>query len=227
MSDKNITVEVGERLREARAARGLTLRQLAEATTYAETTISGVENGQHKPSERFLRDMVMAMGLNIHWLMVGHGEMFDIAAAGNSKVLIFDHLESLRAETVELQDELSLAAARVKFIGARIDDIEQLVGGQVKPILDGKIIPDAKTLVLTSDDQKLTSGDMQPVLSKLMQRLRSATAVRGQKVALANELGVHRQCVTDWLSGRKEPGGKITLRLLRWVESWEQKQKSK
>ena len=74
---------------------------------------------------------------------------------------------------------------------------------------------------LTSKAYSLTSNDMQPVLPKLIQRLKRATEGRGRKSELAAWLGVHRQCVTDWLSGKQEPGGEITLKLLRWVEQQE------
>jgi len=76
---------------------------------------------------------------------------------------------------------------------------------------------------LTNKVYSLTSSGVQPVLPKLIGRLKNATSERGQKIALAKWLGVHRQCVTDWLSGKQEPGGEITLRLLKWVEQQERK----
>lgn len=80
---------------------------------------------------------------------------------------------------------------------------------------------DAEKSDLTIKADSLTSIDVQPVLPKLIERLKNATSDRGQKTALAKWLGVHRQCVTDWLSGKQEPGGEITLRLLKWVEQQE------
>jgi DNA-binding transcriptional regulator YiaG len=74
---------------------------------------------------------------------------------------------------------------------------------------------------LTKKADSLTNDGVQPVLPKLIQRLRRATEARGSKSELATWLGVHRQCVTDWLSGKQEPGGEITLRLLHWVEQQE------
>jgi DNA-binding transcriptional regulator YiaG len=74
---------------------------------------------------------------------------------------------------------------------------------------------------LTNKASSLTSEVVKPVLPKLIERLKRATATRGKKSALAEWLGVHRQCVTDWLSGKQEPGGEITLRLLQWVEQQE------
>jgi len=74
---------------------------------------------------------------------------------------------------------------------------------------------------LTNKADSLTTGDVQPVLPKLIKRLRRATEARGKKSELADWLGVHRQMVTDWLSGKQEPGGETTLRLLHWVEQQE------
>jgi transcriptional regulator with XRE-family HTH domain len=76
---------------------------------------------------------------------------------------------------------------------------------------------------LTDKADSLTTDGVQPVLPKLIQRLKRATEARGSKSELAARLGVHRQCVTDWLSGKQEPGGEITLRLLHWVEQRERK----
>jgi transcriptional regulator with XRE-family HTH domain len=74
---------------------------------------------------------------------------------------------------------------------------------------------------LTIEANTLTTENVQPVLPKLIQRLKRATEERGKKVELAEWLGVHRQMVTDWLSGKQEPGGEITLQLLHWVEQQE------
>jgi transcriptional regulator with XRE-family HTH domain len=55
-------------------------------------------------------------------------------------------------------------------------------------------------------------------LPRLIERLNRATQARGSKAELAAWLGVHRQMVTDWLTGKQKPGGEITLQLLHWVE---------
>lgn len=78
---------------------------------------------------------------------------------------------------------------------------------------------------LTNKADSLTFTGMKPVLPKLIERLKRATAERGKKSELAIWLGVHRQCVTDWLSGKQEPGGEITLKMLRWVEQQERQPK--
>lgn len=54
-------------------------------------------------------------------------------------------------------------------------------------------------------------------------RLKKATAQRGNKTVLAKFLGVPLASVSQWLSGKREPGGEITLKMLRWVEQQERK----
>jgi len=80
-------------------------------------------------------------------------------------------------------------------------------------------------MLLTNKASSLTSEGVKPVLPKLIERLKRATAMRGKKTALAKWLGVHRQCVTDWLSRKQEPGGEVTLLLERWVQSQEEGQR--
>jgi DNA-binding transcriptional regulator YiaG len=74
---------------------------------------------------------------------------------------------------------------------------------------------------LTIKADSLTNDLVKPVLPKLIERLKRATEARGSKSELAAWLGVHRQSVTDWLSGKQEPGGETTLRMLQWVEQRE------
>src|SRR6266481_4941778 len=65
-----------------------------------------------------------------------------------------------------------------------------------------------------------------PLWEGLRARLVHATHERGRKVALARELGVHRQTVSLWLSGgHTMPSAETTLRLLEFVEEVEAKQK--
>jgi transcriptional regulator with XRE-family HTH domain len=60
---------------------------------------------------------------------------------------------------------------------------------------------------------------------ELRKNVASATAKRGTRAALARDLGVTPQALNEWLQGRNAPPAEKTLRLLRWVESIEAKQK--
>ena len=69
--------------------------------------------------------------------------------------------------------------------------------------------------------------DMKAQLPSLRERLNRATKESGKMSALADFLGkatgqkVPLASVSRWLSGKREPGGEITLKLLRWVEQQE------
>jgi transcriptional regulator with XRE-family HTH domain len=58
-------------------------------------------------------------------------------------------------------------------------------------------------------------------LPDLLERLKKATEERGKKSELAKFLDVRLVQVSQWLSGDREPGGKITLQMLQWVEQQE------
>lgn len=77
--------------------------------------------------------------------------------------------------------------------------------------------------VLTQASGSVTNSAMQPIMGKLIKRLRRLTDERGRKTELASWLGVPRQSVHDWLSERVSPSGETTLRLLEWVAAEEAK----
>lgn len=77
---------------------------------------------------------------------------------------------------------------------------------------------------LTAFTPKSKSATVHSELSRLMGRVRSAASAVGMKSALATYLHVAPARISEWLSGRKEPSGETTLRLLQWVEAQERQQ---
>lgn len=67
-----------------------------------------------------------------------------------------------------------------------------------------------------SDDMKLT-------LSTLLNEIRKLTEPMGMKARLAADLGVPPTRVSEWLSGKHDPSGEVTLQLLNWVERQKRK----
>ncbi|HEV2438192.1 MAG TPA: helix-turn-helix transcriptional regulator [Verrucomicrobiae bacterium] len=132
-----------------------------------------------------------------------------ICAAGNSNYAnVFPGIE---ADVLAKIENFIKASSKTPF-----RKVWPLIGWRI-----GSPADSSKNILLTNKVDSLTSAEMQPVLPKLIERLKRATAERGKKSDLAKWLGVHRQSVTDWLSGKQEPGGEITLRMLRWVEQQE------
>ena len=67
MQEENSRIEQ-TRLKEARKARKVTLRALAQAVGYKASTISGVENGKTEPSERLVSAIIKELQINGDWL---------------------------------------------------------------------------------------------------------------------------------------------------------------
>jgi transcriptional regulator with XRE-family HTH domain len=66
-----------------------------------------------------------------------------------------------------------------------------------------------------------------PKLDKLLKRVRAHLKQRGSLQRLADHLGVIRPTLSDWLRGRNEPGGEVTLKLQEWVKRRTPKTKKK
>jgi len=66
---------IRRRLKGAREAADLTLRELAASIGFAESTLSGVENGHDVPSQRLLDSWIKELRVNREWVMSGTGEM--------------------------------------------------------------------------------------------------------------------------------------------------------
>lgn len=81
----------------------------------------------------------------------------------------------------------------------------------------------SQNTLLTDTSHSQIIGDMRS-LRALLVKAQKLTTAKGKKAELAQVLGVSRETVSRYLSKSKsgvEPGGEITLRLLRWVEAQE------
>jgi DNA-binding transcriptional regulator YiaG len=71
---------------------------------------------------------------------------------------------------------------------------------------------------LTITSLKSNNADVKSQIRKLIERVKRKASKPGAKAELAKRLDVAPARVSEWLSGKKEPGGEYTLRLLNWVE---------
>lgn len=136
-----------------------------------------------------------------------------------------DHLLEYTEAVVAAIRNLAQNLPQVSNIAARQMAVE-MEGFRLRELTDQMFPRGSEEFGLTNDSERPTSIPVQPIMPRLRERLRKQTASRGSKTALAKILGVPRQSVNNWLSGRKEPGGETTLRLLHWVEQEEAKQKA-
>jgi hypothetical protein len=72
--------------------------------------------------------------------------------------------------------------------------------------------------VLTNAETPVKHADVKPQLPILLDDLKKATAEPGMKSSLAKFLGAPLASVSRWLSGEREPGGEITLRMRYWLD---------
>jgi transcriptional regulator with XRE-family HTH domain len=79
---------------------------------------------------------------------------------------------------------------------------------------------------LTKVHGSVNMSDVKTMLPDLLSRLAGATASKGMKTKLAEDLGETLASVSQWLSGKRKPSGETTLRLLHWVEQWERNTKA-
>lgn len=82
-------------------------------------------------------------------------------------------------------------------------------------------------MMLTDTETHGNLSEVKEQMPNLRRRLNLATKETGKMSALAKFLGrqtnrkIPLASVSRWLSGKREPGGEITLKLLRWVEQQE------
>jgi transcriptional regulator with XRE-family HTH domain len=74
---------------------------------------------------------------------------------------------------------------------------------------------------LTVPSEFSKSSSVKSELDKLIARVKRTASKPGMKSELARALGVAPARITEWLSGKNEPGGGYTLQLLQWVEQQE------
>lgn len=65
-----------KRIKEARKAKGLTLKQLGTLLGISESAVSNIERGRNKPSGSTLVLLCDNLGVNREWLETGKGDMF-------------------------------------------------------------------------------------------------------------------------------------------------------
>jgi transcriptional regulator with XRE-family HTH domain len=79
-------------------------------------------------------------------------------------------------------------------------------------------LADAAKIDLTeSSEFRKVAGDMKLTLKSILDDVRRLTEPAGMKAKLAVALDVPQARVSEWLSGKHEPSGEMTLRIYNWV----------
>ena len=91
---------IGERMRDARKAKGLTQAALAEKVRLKRNTIANYETNNIEPSERSVFDICAVLGINEKWLLTGEGEMLRQLSEDEELELIFDQIHMSTDQTI-------------------------------------------------------------------------------------------------------------------------------
>ncbi len=222
------------RLALAREWAGISPATLGDMAGCAPGAITGVESGCLLPDDQYIASVGAALNVSRLWLETGQGPVWDsgpFPQGAQPEMPTDEDLEQLKCEAATRRMRVDYYLALAEQMEAEIRLIEEArsllwTNSPASPVPSTAPEKSAFTCEnpLTLQAPSLTSGGVKSELPKLIARLRAATSERGRKSLLAAALGVHRQCVTDWLSGKQMPNGETTLRLLAWVTAEEAKQ---
>ncbi len=136
--------------------------------------------------------------------------------------------EALRREASVWLAESDFQEAREKF-AARAKEFQERRRmrhfGREQPVPVEEFLQDNLQTLGDPSISDLVQRTIQS-LQTLLDRTTALTSAKGGKRRLAEELGVSTSSVSEWLSGRYQPDGKTTLRLLQWVLKEERKNKA-
>jgi transcriptional regulator with XRE-family HTH domain len=109
----------------------------------------------------------------------------------------------------------SLMEASEAFIKKHRRTIDKVFSSAQRPQLEKKD--------LTEASYQNTTENVKELLPNLRKKLNKLTQSAGKKSELADFVEAPLASVSRWLSGDREPGGEVTLKLLKWVEQEERK----
>jgi DNA-binding XRE family transcriptional regulator len=119
---------------------------------------------------------------------------------------------------------LTRLAAKVEV--RSIQDVLQNISKneEAKPSAAPEACKNKSTSLLTEPASYAKLVPVKSQLDNLLAGLDRLVKEPGSKTALADFLGAPLASVSRWLSGKREPGREITLKMLRWVEQQERQQ---
>jgi transcriptional regulator with XRE-family HTH domain len=149
--------------------------------------------------------------------------------------MLEDTIQDFRAALPELGSSIAGIETRLRAAQQSIADARKHASSlplsnkrvaQFLAYLNTKYWKKEKGALTGASLKSRTPGMKIRTLDELRAVLRAKTSRPGDMARLAKALGLRQARVSEWLSGKKEPGGKTTFRLLQWVEQQERQQKS-
>lgn len=146
-SEAAIRESVGQRIRNARKAKKLTLRELAQQIGYSESLLSKIENGKGNPPLSTLHDLTTALGVSISSLFAdANTPEVAIYRNGERALLLASQTVTLEAliphtESHRLQAHIHIIAPNGSPDGAYSHEGEEvgfILEGEIKLIVNNK-----------------------------------------------------------------------------------------
>lgn len=109
-------LHIGARLAQARAAAGLTQRQIADRIGVKESTIDRWESGETSPRGHRVSKLAGMLGVSISWILMGRGVEPNGGVSDIERIR--NDLDSVRARLDDVVNELAVLAQRL----ASVDD---------------------------------------------------------------------------------------------------------
>lgn len=131
------------------------------------------------------------------------------------------HWAQLRSCLAQFETVVILLGCVFEFSAERLSGQSPLAVKLLKQFRTGKKSTEKRVLTDNSENRMMRAVQMR----ELLERVRKFTLARGMKAKLAADLPVPLPRISEWLSGKYEPNGETTLRLLQWVEQQEGQQK--
>lgn len=107
---------IAERFKQIRKKLGYSQRELAQAIGFSTSIISEIERGTNDPSRNVLLAMHETLNIDLHWLLLGEGEMNtvnmitkqdkEIEKLENQIAVMDEKIQELENENKELSTEL-------------------------------------------------------------------------------------------------------------------------
>jgi DNA-binding transcriptional regulator YiaG len=240
-------IEIAARLVKARMAHGLWRSDFAKWLSPAQDALKRIELGRLPLTYRMARnfwDERAMPHLNPFFLATGRGNMrlehqlwlprieeIDAGAADLFSAVVArfsEDLSTLAGEPSQQRLPLSWIPAqrfmveykrhKLKSDIVKVDALEAWINE-----VDRRSVEFSKK-DLPTDSAKRKVHEMAqprnidvPTLPELISRAKRVTSVHGEKSRLAHVLNVPPSRVTEWLKGKVEPSGAITLTLYKWV----------
>jgi transcriptional regulator with XRE-family HTH domain len=156
-SPSSAALDLGTRLKHARLARRMTLKDCAARANCSESQVSKVERGLVAPSLAMLHRLAAALESNVSFLIGERMAVGPILRQGSRHVSVFEQGKGgLQLERLCNADRRSLLQANIHIVppGARSDGLIHHQGEEVGLVIEGKVV-----LTLGEERHILLAGD--------------------------------------------------------------------